>query len=79
MASTNQSPFYQRAEQEFHEASTDEERISCLEIMIKECPKHKSSENMLRNLTLRLKKLKSNLAKQKKSGKIYNNFSALIS
>jgi uncharacterized protein len=69
MASTNQSPFYQRAEQEFHEASTDEERISCLEIMIKECPKHKSSENMLRNLTLRLKKLKSNLAKQKKSGK----------
>lgn len=69
MASTNQSPFYKQAEQKFHQATTDEERIICLETMIKECPKHKSSENMLRNLTTRLKKLKSNLIKQKKSGK----------
>ncbi len=69
MASTNQSPFYKKAEQEFHEATSDEERIACLEVMIKECPKHKSSENMLKNLTLRLKKLKRNLEKQKNSGK----------
>jgi hypothetical protein len=69
MASTNQSPFYQRAEEEFHGATTDSERIACLEIMIKECPKHKSSENMLRNLTNRLKKLKGNIERQKKSGK----------
>jgi len=69
MASTNQSPFYQRAEQEFHEATSDSERIACLEVMIKECPKHKSSENMLRNLTTRLKKLKEKSERQKKSGK----------
>lgn len=69
MASTNQSPFYQRAEQKFNEASTDEERIVCLEIMMKEVPKHKSSENMRKNLTNRYKKLKMNVAKQKKSGK----------
>lgn len=69
MASTNQSPFYQKAEQEFHEATTDEERIACLEIMMKECPKHKSSENMRKNLTNRYKKLKENISKQKKSGK----------
>lgn len=69
MASTNQSPFYQRAEQEYHEATTDSERIACLKIMIKECPKHKSSENMLRNLTNRLKRLESSIEKQKKSGK----------
>ena len=69
MASTNQSPFYQKAEEEFHEATTDEERIACLEIMMKECPKHKSSENMRRNLTNRYKKLKENISKQKKSGK----------
>jgi len=37
--------------------------------MIKECPKHKSSENMLKNLTNRLKKLKGNVEKQKRSGK----------
>ena len=69
MASTNQSPFYQKAEQEYHEATTDEERIACLEIMMKECPKHKSSENMRKNLTNRYKKLKTNITKQKKSGK----------
>jgi ribosome-interacting GTPase 1 len=69
MASTNQSPFYQRAEQDFHNAKNDEERITCLEIMIKECPKHKSSEAMLRNLTIRLKKLKEGVERQKKSGK----------
>ena len=69
MASTNQSPFYQKAEQEFHEATTDEERIACLEIMMKEVPKHKSSENMRKNLTIRYKKLKTSLTKRKKSGK----------
>jgi len=69
MASTNQSPFYQRAEQEYQEATSDEERIACLEIMMKEVPKHKSSENMRKNLTNRYKKLKAGLAKQKKSGK----------
>ena len=69
MASTNQSPFYQRAEQEFHKATTDEERIACLEIMMKEVPKHKSSENMRKNLTNRYKRLKNNLEKQKKAGK----------
>ena len=69
MASTNQSPFYQRAEQEFHKATTDEQRIECIKVMIKECPKHKSSENMLRNLTNRLKKLEISVEKQKRSGK----------
>ncbi|MBS3087918.1 50S ribosome-binding GTPase [Candidatus Pacearchaeota archaeon] len=69
MSSTNQSPFYQRAEQEYQEAKTDEERLACLEIMMKEVPKHKSSENMRKNLTNRYKKLKMSLAKQKSSGK----------
>ena len=69
MASTNQSPFYQKAEQEFLEATTTEEKLACLEIMMKEVPKHKSSENMRRNLTNRYKKLKESADKQKKSGK----------
>ncbi len=69
MASTNQSPFYKKAEQEFLEATTNEEKIACLEIMMKEVPKHKSSENMRKNLTTRYKKLKLSMVKQKKSGK----------
>jgi ribosome-interacting GTPase 1 len=68
MASTNQSPFYKRAEEEFLQATTLEEKLQCLEIMIKECPKHKSSENMLKNLTMRKKRFLEQLKKQKKSG-----------
>ncbi len=69
MASTNQSPFYKKAEEEYLSATTDEEKISCLQIMIKECPKHKSSENMLKNLKNRLRKLQEGVERKKKSGK----------
>ena len=69
MASTNQSPFFQKAQGRFLTAETDEERIEALEEMIKECPKHKSSENMLANLRTRHKKLKEKLSRSKKSGK----------
>ena len=56
MASTNQSPFYKKAEAKFLNAKTDEEKEGFLREMIKECPKHKSSEKMLANLKTRLKK-----------------------
>lgn len=69
MASTNQSPFYQRAEVRFLNAVDDDERIDALEEMIKECPKHKSSEKMLANLKTRLKKLLEKKEKSKKAGK----------
>jgi hypothetical protein len=69
MASTNQSPFYQKAEEEYLKATSDKERIECLEIMMKEVPKHKSSEKMRKNLTNRYKKLISQVEKQRKSGK----------
>lgn len=69
MASTNQSPEYQKAHGRFLSASNDEERLEALDEMIRECPKHKSSENMLANLKTRRKKLLSKLSKSKKSGK----------
>lgn len=72
MSSTNQSPFYKQAEARFLVAKTLEEKISALEEMIKECPKHKSSEKMLANLKTRLKKLleqKEKFKKTKKSSK----------
>ncbi|MAG79014.1 hypothetical protein CMI40_01415 [Candidatus Pacearchaeota archaeon] len=69
MASTNQSPAYQKAQGKFLLALTDKDRIEPLEEMIKECPKHKSSENMLANLKTRYKKLKERIEKSKKSGK----------
>lgn len=69
MASTNQSPFYKNAEARFLTAQTDEERIDALKEMIRECPKHKSSEKMLANLKTRLKKLLEKKEKIKKTKK----------
>jgi uncharacterized protein len=70
MASTNQSPQYQAAEQKYLNASTDQERQYWLEEMIRECPKHKSAEKMLSQLKIRLKKLKEKMSvsKKKKGG-----------
>ena len=75
MASTNQSPQYQKAEAKFLAAKTDEERLIYLEEMIRECPKHKSAEAMLSNLRSRRKKLlekieKTKQRKSKKSSKL---------
>jgi len=69
MASTNQSPQYQKAESKFLNAQTDEERINYLEEMIRECPKHKSSEKMLANLKTRHIKLKKKIETEKKTKK----------
>ncbi|MEX0932645.1 MAG: TGS domain-containing protein [Candidatus Pacearchaeota archaeon] len=67
MASTNQSPNYQKAEVKFFSAKNTEEKIEALEEMIRECPKHKSSEKMLANLKTRYKKLKGGLERLKKT------------
>ena len=69
MASTNQSPFYQKAEAMFLSAKTDEERIRWLDEMIRECPKHKSAEAMLANLKTRRKKLLEKMERIRKGSR----------
>lgn len=72
MASTNQSPFYQKAELNFLNAKTDEDKLYWLDEMIRECPKHKSAEKMLANLkTRRIKLIEKidRIKRVKRSGK----------
>ncbi len=69
MASTNQSPEYQQAEKHFLQAQTDEERLVCLEEMIRQAPKHKSGESMRANLKTRYIKLKEKLERIKRTKK----------
>lgn len=69
MASTNQSPEYSKAQGMYLQAKTDDERLRWLEEMIKQCPKHKSSEAMLANLKTRRKKLLVKIESGKKSGR----------
>ena len=65
MASTNQSPFYKEAQGKFINAQNDEDRLFYLEEMMRECPKHKSSEKMLANLKTRYIKLKEKIERVK--------------
>src|SRR3989344_7081771 len=67
MASTNQSPFYKKAEENYLKAKNDNERIYWLDEMIKECPKHKSAEKMLANLRTRRIKLLEKIERIKKA------------
>ncbi len=54
----NAHPEYLAAESEYLKAQTTEEKIKCLKKMIALAPKHKGSENLLKQLKTRLKKLK---------------------
>ena len=62
-------PEYTKAEKEFHEASSPEERLIALRKMISHAPKHKGGENLRQQLTTRRKKLEQEIEKKKKSGK----------
>lgn len=66
---TNASPQFTKAQGKFLNAKNDEERLIFLDEMIREAPKHKSSENLLANLRTRRKRLETQLKKSKKSGK----------
>lgn len=61
----NAGPEYAAAEKKYFAAQTLEEKIACLEEMIRTAPKHKSSENFVVELKRRLIKLKEKQEKEK--------------
>jgi uncharacterized protein len=65
----NAHPEYFKAEENYLQAKTTEDRIFYLEALIKVAPKHKSSENLLAELKTRLKKLKEKSEKESKKSK----------
>ncbi|MEM4605464.1 MAG: GTPase [Candidatus Pacearchaeota archaeon] len=65
----NASPEFAKAEKEYLEAKTLEEKIEKLKKMISLAPSHKGAENLRAELRSRLKKLTESLEKQKSSGK----------
>lgn len=65
----NASHEYFEAEKRYLAAGSLEEKISCLEEMIRKSPDHKGAENLRAELKTRLKKFKGQLEKSKKAGK----------
>ncbi|MFC1710942.1 GTPase [Nanoarchaeota archaeon] len=65
----NASPHFDRAQVEYEQAQTTEQKIKCLKKMIALAPKHKGAENLNAQLKKRLAKLKYAKEKEDKSGK----------
>lgn len=65
----NLTPQYLKAEEQYRRAATTEEEIQWLEVMLREIPKHKSSEKLQSELKQKLSRAKKELESERKSGK----------
>ena len=60
---------YLKAEEEYRRATTAEEELKCLQVMLQEIPKHKGTDHLQATLKSKIAKAKREIASEKKSGK----------
>lgn len=65
----NLTPQYLRAEEEYRRAATTEDELKWLEVMLREIPKHKSSEKLQSELKQKISRAKKELEHERKTGK----------
>jgi ribosome-interacting GTPase 1 len=65
----NLTPQYKKAEEEYRRAQTPEEELRCLELMLREIPKHKGTDKLQAELKAKISKARQETEQAKKSGK----------
>jgi ribosome-interacting GTPase 1 len=65
---TNLTPQYHKAEEQYRRATTTEEELKWLEVMLREMPKHKASEKLQSELKQKISKTKKDLETERKTG-----------
>ncbi len=70
----NLTPQYLKAEAEYRRAQTPEERVACLQEMLKLIPKHKGTDHLQADLKTRLKDAKQEALTEKKAPKTGRSF-----
>lgn len=65
----NLTPQYLKAEEEYRRATTAEEEVACLQVMLKEIPKHKGTDKLQADLKQKISRLKKDVAQAKPGGK----------
>lgn len=65
----NLTPQYLKAEEEYRRATTLEEELRCLQIMLQEIPKHKGTDHLQASLKSKIAKIKRDLQSEKATGK----------
>jgi len=64
----NLTPQYHKAEAEYRQASTPEEELRCLEVMLREMPKHKGTDKLQAELKQKISKARQEVEHAKKAG-----------
>jgi ribosome-interacting GTPase 1 len=65
----NLTPQYKKAEEEYRRAQTPEDELRCLELMLREIPKHKGTDKLQAELKAKISKAKHESEHAKKIGK----------
>lgn len=65
----NLTPQYHRAEEAYRRAQSAEDRLQCLEAMLREMPKHKGTDKLQADLKHKMKEGREEIAAEKKSPK----------
>jgi len=65
----NLTPTYLKAEEEYRRATSLEEELKCLQVMLQEIPKHKGTDHLQADLKSKIAKAKKELQVEKSSGK----------
>lgn len=65
----NLTPQYHKAEQEYRRAQTPEDELRCLELMLREIPKHKGTDKLQAELKAKISKAKQEVEVAKKTAK----------
>lgn len=64
----NLTPQYHKAEQEYRRAQTPEEELRCLELMLREIPKHKGTDKLQGELKAKISKARHEAEHARKAG-----------
>src|SRR2546430_14891065 len=65
----NLTPQYKKAEEQYRRAQTPDEELRCLELMLREMPKHKGTDKLQAELKAKISKAKQESEHAKKTGK----------
>ncbi len=70
----NLTPMYHKAEEAYRRAQSAEERVACLEEMLRLMPKHKGTDHLQADLKTRLKETRAEVQTEKATGKSTRSF-----
>jgi ribosome-interacting GTPase 1 len=65
---TNLTPQYHKAEEQYRRATTTDEELKWLEVMLREMPKHKASEKLQSDLKQKIARTRKDLETERSSG-----------